>query len=107
MSKMVRRFVRNCDICNRTHVWRIKKREFLRPLPIPGHFFQKLSIDFITNLPAEDNQPHNFMVHTDRSSKVIIIEAIPTMDAETCAQIILQCYYRLHGFHSGNYIRSR
>ncbi|KAI0991352.1 hypothetical protein K3495_g16835, partial [Podosphaera aphanis] len=35
MSNMIRQFVRNCDMCGRTHIWRDKKRGFLKPLPIP------------------------------------------------------------------------
>lgn len=34
MNRMVWQFVRNCDVCGRTHVWRDKKRGFLKPLPI-------------------------------------------------------------------------
>lgn len=98
ISNMVRRFVRNCDTCNRTHVWRDKKRGFLKPLPTPDRFFQELSIDFMTDLPAADGQPQNLMVITDRLSKNIILEAMTTMDAEACAQKFLQCFYRFHGF---------
>lgn len=53
MGIMAKRFVRNCYICNRTHFWRDKKRGFLEPLPIPDRFFQELSLDFITDLPAK------------------------------------------------------
>ena len=74
MNNMVRRFVRNCDVCNRTHVWHDKKRGPLKPLPIPGRFFQKLSINFMTELPAEDNQPQN--TSANRESILIVLEPI-------------------------------
>ncbi|KAI0995151.1 hypothetical protein K3495_g13031 [Podosphaera aphanis] len=35
LRESVRRFIRNCDICGRTTVWREAKAGFLRPLPIP------------------------------------------------------------------------
>ena len=99
MSTMVRRFVRNCDICGRTHVWRDKKRGFLKPLPIPDRYHQELSIDFMTDLPTSNNkQPSYLMVITDRLSKEIILEAMTTMSAEACAKRFLQCFYRYHGF---------
>jgi hypothetical protein len=35
LSQDVRQFIRNCDVCGRTAVWREKKRGLLKPLPIP------------------------------------------------------------------------
>ncbi|KAI0993189.1 hypothetical protein K3495_g14995, partial [Podosphaera aphanis] len=99
MSNMVRRFVRNCDVCGRTHVWRDKKRGFLKPLPVPERFHQELSIDFMTDLPTSNNsQPRYLMVITDRLSKEITLEAMTSMSAEACARRFLQCFYRFHGF---------
>ena len=98
MSNTVRHFVRNCETCGRTHVWRDKKRGFLKPLPIPENFHQELSIDFMTDLPADKNQLRYFMVITDRLSKEIILEAMDTMTAELCAKAFLNCFYRFHGF---------
>ncbi|KAI1005946.1 hypothetical protein K3495_g2275 [Podosphaera aphanis] len=98
MSNMVRRFVRNCEVCGRTHVWRDKKRGFLKPLPVPERFHQELSIGFVTALPAEKNQPRYLMVMAHRLSKEIILEAMSSMRAEDCAQRFLQCFYRFHEF---------
>ena len=98
MSNMVRQFIPNCDTCGRTHVWRDKKRGFLKPLPIPERFHQELSIDFMIDLPANNNQLRYLMVITDRLSKEIILEALDTMAAESCANIFLNCFYRFHGF---------
>lgn len=78
MSNMVRQFVRNCDTCGRTHIWRDKRRGFLKPLPVPERFHQELFIDFMTDLPATKNQPRYLMVITDRLSKEIILEAMDT-----------------------------
>ena len=98
MSNMVRRFVRNCDVCGRTHIWRDKKRGFLKPLPIPERYHQEISIDFMTDLPANRDQPRYLMVITDRLSKEVILEAMKTMDAEACAKRFLSSFYRFHGF---------
>ncbi|KAI0995604.1 Transposon Tf2-6 polyprotein [Podosphaera aphanis] len=98
MSHMVRQFVRNCDVCGRTHVWRDKKRGFLKPLPVPERFHQELSIDFMIDLPAKKDQPQYLMVITDRLSKEITLEVMTTVTAEACAKKFLHCFYRFHGF---------
>lgn len=47
LSKMVRKFCRNCDVCGRCNVWRSRKQGLLLPLPIPDRFHSELSIDFM------------------------------------------------------------
>lgn len=96
--KTVRQFVRNCDICGRTTVWRDRKRGLLKPLPIPARFHSELSIDFMTDLPAEGDLPKFMMVITDRLLKSATLEAMTTMEAEACAERFLECHYRFHGF---------
>ena len=70
----------------------------MKPLPIPERFHQELSIDFMTDLPAEKDQPRYLMVITDRLSKEIILESMTSMNAESCADRFIQCFYRFHGF---------
>ncbi|KAI0996561.1 hypothetical protein K3495_g11620 [Podosphaera aphanis] len=66
MSKMVRRFCKNCDVCGRTRVWRSRRQGLLLPLPVPEHFHSELSIDFMTDLPASSKEePKYLMVITD------------------------------------------
>jgi hypothetical protein len=58
-----------------------------------------LSIDFMTELPAENKgDPRYLMVITDRLLKGTTLEAMNTMEAEACAERFLQCHYRFHGF---------
>lgn len=66
------------------------KRGFSKPLPIPDRFHQELSIDFMTDLPAEKDQPRYLMVITDRLSKEVILEAMGSMKVESCANRFLQ-----------------
>ena len=47
----VRRFVKNCDVCGRTSIWRDKKKGLLKPLPVPSQIWREISMDFITGLP--------------------------------------------------------
>jgi hypothetical protein len=97
-SKTVRQFMRNCDVCGRTKVWRDRKKGLLKPLPIPERFHSELSIDFMTDLPSEEGSPEFMMVITDRLLKSVTLEAMHTMKAEACAERFLQCHYRFHGF---------
>ena len=99
MSAEVRIFCRNCDRCGRTKIWREAKKGLLKPLPIPNRFFSDLSIDFITDLPAERRGDNRYiMVIVDRLLKLVILEAMPTMDARACADRFIDIYWRFHGF---------
>lgn len=98
-SQMVRQFCRNCDVCGRAHVWRDRRRGLLRPLPVPERFHSELSIDFMTELPAQKKgDPRYLMVITDRLTKGVTLEAMETMEAEACAERFVQCHVRYHGF---------
>jgi hypothetical protein len=91
-------FMRNCDVCKRTTVWRNRRRGLLRSLPIPARFHSELLVDFITDLPSDGQSPKYLMVITDRLLKSMTLEAMTTMEAEACAEVFLQCHYRYHGF---------
>ena len=51
INQDIRRFLRNCDVCGRTTIWRDKKKGLLKPLPIPQRIWQEILMDFITDLP--------------------------------------------------------
>ena len=97
MRESVRQFIRNCDVCGRSTVWREAKAGFLKPLPIPERLGSDLTIDFVMNLP-KSNGCTDVMVITDRLSKDIFMFATPTMDAKTCADVFIDRYFRYYGF---------
>ncbi|KAI0993042.1 hypothetical protein K3495_g15142, partial [Podosphaera aphanis] len=70
MRDSVRKFIRNCDVCGRTTVWRDAKAGFLKSLPVPERIGTELTIDFVTDLP-KSRECTNVMVITDRLSKDI------------------------------------
>lgn len=77
MSLMVRKFCRNCDVCGRSHVWRSRKQGLLLPLPVPERSHSELSIDLMTDLPAQiKGEPKFLMVITNRLLKSVTLEAI-------------------------------
>lgn len=96
----VRQFTRNCSTCSRSKFRRLTPRGLLRPLPVPERFHSELSIDFMTDLPADDDGPRFLMVITDRLLKSCTLEAMTSMEAEACAECFLKCHYRFHGFPS-------
>ena len=96
---MVRKFCRNCDVCGRSHVWRERRKGLLHPLPVPDRFHSELSIDFMTELPAQGAEdPRFLMVITDRLLKSVTLEAMTSMKATDCAERFFQCHYRFYGF---------
>lgn len=97
LRESVRKFIRNCDVCGRTTVWRQAKAGFLRSLPIPERIGSELTIDFVTDLPPSKGCT-NIMVITDRLSKDIFLFGTNSMSAENCADIFIDRYYRYFGF---------
>lgn len=95
-SKHVRQFLRNCDHCGRNKVWREHKHGLLRPLPVPDRFFQEISMDFMTDLPDSKGNRYLWVIK-DRLSKWVVLEAMPGMKAEDCAERFMDCWVRHHG----------
>ena len=96
LSQDVRQFLRNCDVCGRSTLWREKKRGFLKPLPVPDRPWAELSMDFITGLPPS-NGATNILVITDRLTKSLILEPMVTITAEDVAKVFLRSFVRHHG----------
>lgn len=98
LSQDVRRFLRNCNVCGRTSVWRDKKQGVLKPLPVPERIWSDLSVDFIVGLPASgERRCTNIMVVTDRLSKAVILEPMATITTEDVARALLTSLIRHHG----------
>ena len=101
LSQDVRKFLRNCDVCGRTTIWREKRRGLLKPLPIPDRIWSELSMDFITGLPPSGpDQADTIMVITDRLSKSVILEAMTSTTTEAVAERLLGSFVRHHGLPS-------
>ena len=95
----VRRFLRNCDVCGRTTIWRDKKKGLLKPLPIPSRVWQEISMDFVTDLPpAKDSGATTLLVITDRFSKGTMLLPIRRgeWDAENVAWLFFERYVPIH-----------
>lgn len=55
-------------------------------------------MDFITKLPPSGPDKARYLwVIVDRLSKSVTLEAMPTMEAEACAERFLSAHYRFYG----------
>ena len=53
----------------------------------------------MTELPAKTKQDPRFLiVITDRLLKSVTLEAMTSMKAKDCAERLISCHYRFHGF---------
>ncbi|RVW59679.1 Transposon Tf2-8 polyprotein [Vitis vinifera] len=68
MRKEVRRFIKECDICQQNKSENIHPAGLLQPLPIPTKVWTDISLDFIEGLPNSERYSV-IMVVVDRLSK--------------------------------------
>ena len=97
MSKDIRRFVRNCDVCGRSKAWRDQRQGLLKPLPVPDRPWQELSMDFITDLPESDGKT-TILVVTDRLTREVVFEGMAETSSEQVAWALVRRVISKHGF---------
>ncbi|GJR39964.1 putative mitochondrial protein [Tanacetum coccineum] len=97
MSKAVKMFVRECDVCQRNKPNLEAYPGFLQPLPIPEHVWKDISMDFIDGLPSSQGKTVIFVI-VDRLSKYAHFVALShPYTAPQVAQAFLDHAYKLHG----------
>lgn len=95
MTDSIRRYVRNCDICGRTKLWREGTQGFLKLLPIPDQIWKEISMDFIEGLLTSDGMTC-LMVVTNRLSKGSIFVPLPDIKTETVVRAFLRHVVAYH-----------
>lgn len=50
MSRDIRRFIQDCDVCGEATAWQNKHKGFLKPLFVPENIRGEITINFITEL---------------------------------------------------------
>lgn len=96
LSQDIRRFVRNCDDCRSSQVWRERRRGLLKPLPIPDRLWQEISMDFIIDLPLSKGCT-NLLVITDRLGKGVILIPMERIDVDSVTHALIRYYMPYHG----------
>jgi len=98
MTKDVRRFVQQCQVCQRSKYDTAASPGLLQPLPVPNHVWQDITMDFIEGLPNSFDKQVIFVV-VDRLSKAAHFMALQhPYTAATVAQCFLDNVFKLHGF---------
>lgn len=101
MTDMVARFVRSCDIWNRSKSYREGKQGLLKPLPIPDRYWTDISLDFITPLPISlrhGRKYQHIMVVVDRLSKKKKIVPLDSLEVEAVVQAFIEWIWREEGY---------
>jgi transposase InsO family protein len=94
---MVEKFVSECPVCQLVKVDRTHPSGLLQPLPIPGHPWESISMDFIEALP-NSNGKEVILVIVDRLTKYSHFIALShPYSVETIIYTILDSVVRLHG----------
>ncbi|KAL3153599.1 hypothetical protein ABBQ32_14155 [Trebouxia sp. C0010 RCD-2024] len=94
----VRRYVSTCDHCQRNKSSNEKPAGLLQPLPVPEFRWQRVTVDFIQDLPETKAGHTAVAVFVDRLSKMVhFAPAWNNMGAEEFAQILMTNIFRLHG----------
>ena len=96
----VKRFVRSCDVCQRTKRGQ-SRSGLLQSLPVPSQPWADISMDFIMGLPETPNGHNAVYTFVDRLTKCVhLIPTVSTIDAKGSANLYIQNVFRLHGLSS-------
>ena len=95
----VRRYVRSCDVCGRTRIWR-EKAGLLKPLPIADRPWRHLTMDYAVQLPRTAEGFEHVLLVVDRLTKGVELLATKGLDTEEMAKVFLEGVVRHHGFPS-------
>ena len=97
MKKHVKKFIQQCDVCQRNKVENLSPVGLLQSLPIPTQVWSDISMDFIDGLPISHGKTTIFVV-VDRLSKYAHFVPIShPYTAVGVAQVFFEQIFRLHG----------
>ncbi|XP_050379620.1 uncharacterized protein LOC126796952 [Argentina anserina] len=97
LNKEVKKYVTECEECQRNHAENIKPPGLLQPLPIPDQAWKEISMDFIEGLPKVEGKTVIWVV-IDRLTKYgHFIPLAHPYTAASLAQVFVQEIFRLHG----------
>uniref|UniRef100_A0A3P9M887 Gypsy retrotransposon integrase-like protein 1 n=1 Tax=Oryzias latipes TaxID=8090 RepID=A0A3P9M887_ORYLA len=100
IARDVREFVAACDVCARSKSSNSPPAGLLHPLPVPQRPWSHLAMDFITGLPASQDNTVILTV-VDRFSKAAHFIPLPKLPTATeMADILVREVLRHHGIPS-------
>nr|GFB42783.1 hypothetical protein [Tanacetum cinerariifolium] len=96
LRKMVKEWVRNCDVCQRNKSDLSGYPGLLQPLPIPDKIWQDPSMDFIKSLPMSQGKSTLLVVEDKLSKYAHFLPIAHPFSASQVAQLFLDNVYKLH-----------
>src|SRR5437868_11784352 len=97
MRETIKRYVKNCDTCQRTKVVRHAPYGLLQPNEAPASPWKSISMDFITDLPKSGGHDA-ILVVVDRLTKMShFIPCRKDINAKQFEIVFLKEIFRLHG----------
>src|ERR1700690_3226183 len=97
MSRYIGLYVKTCDLCNRTKTMRRRPIGELHPTEIPEGRWDKVSVDFIVELPEAHGYDAVMNVVDFTSKRVHFIPTHTTLTAEGTARIFHREVWKHHG----------
>ena len=98
MAGDVREFVESCPTCQLEKADHTLQKGSLQSLVLPEAKWQEVSVDFITDLPAEKDAEDSIMTVVDRATKMVhLIPCHKTTTAGEAARLYWQHVVKLHG----------
>ena len=98
MAASVHDYVRTCPSCQSNKASNQLPIGLLKPLPIPQHKWDHVSLDLITQLPTTLSGHDAIIVFVDKLTKMIhAVPTVTTVTAPETARLFFDTVFRLHG----------
>ncbi|GKB12243.1 retrotransposable element Tf2 [Tanacetum coccineum] len=97
MRKLIKKWVQECDVCQRNKSGISAYLGLLQPLLIPSTIWSSISMDFIEGLPNSSGKTVIFVVVDKLSKYANFMALLHPFIASTVAQVFLDHVYKVHG----------
>jgi transposase InsO family protein len=97
MVQTIKRYIRNCHVCQRSKPSRQALQGTLRPLSVPHQRWLDLSMDFITKLPISSGFDAILVVVCRLSKQKVLINCNSDCNAEGLAKLFVRYVWKDHG----------
>ena len=95
--KLVKEFIKTCDICVHSKAAHHHPYSLLHPLPLPSRPWASLSMDFIIDLPCLDDHDTVLVIVYQFSKMTHFVPCSKTTSGEERADLFLNNVVQLHG----------